>query len=69
MTRRGSTRWRVDGESVASAQCPVLLEATSLGTTYSLPKEGAEEIEGHVACFSTRGAITIDGVANLTWPV
>jgi len=97
---------RLDGELVASAQRPVLLEETGLPTAYYLPKsdlvldarpielsthcpfkgdasywtidaggrthdaiawsyeqpkEGAEEIKGHVAFFSDRAEITVDG--------
>jgi len=96
----------LDGELVASAQLPVLLEETGLTTAYYLPKSalvadaqpielsthcpfkgdasywtivaggrthdaiawsyeqpkaGAEEIEGHVAFFSNRAQITVDG--------
>lgn len=97
---------RLDGELVASAQRPVLLDETGLPTAYYLPKsdllvdarpielsthcpfkgdasywtidaggrthdaiawsyeqpkEGAEEIEGHVAFFSNRAEILVDG--------
>ena len=97
---------RLDGELVASAQRPVLLEETGLPTAYYLPKsdliatarplelsthcpfkgdasywtidaggrshdaiawsyeqpkEGAEEIEGHVAFFSDLAEILVDG--------
>jgi uncharacterized protein (DUF427 family) len=97
---------RLDGELVADAHRPVLLEETGLPTAYYLPKsdlvadvrgielsthcpfkgdasywtieaggrshdaiawsyeqpkEGAEEIEGHVAFFSDRAQISVDG--------
>jgi uncharacterized protein (DUF427 family) len=97
---------RLDGEVVASAHRPVLLEETGLPTAYYLPKadlvadvrllelsthcpfkgdasywtieaggrthdaiawsyeqpkEGAEEIEGHLAFFSDRAEILVDG--------
>ncbi|MGB3734783.1 MAG: DUF427 domain-containing protein, partial [Ilumatobacter sp.] len=97
---------RLDGEVVASAQRPVLLEETGLPTAYYLPKadlvadvralelsthcpfkgdasywtieaggrthdaiawsyeqpkEGAEEITGHVAFFADRAEILVDG--------
>lgn len=97
---------RLDGEVVASAQRPVLLEETGLPTTYYIPKsdlvadaraielsthcpfkgdasywsidaggrthdaiawsyeqpkEGAEEIAGHVAFFADRAEILVDG--------
>jgi uncharacterized protein (DUF427 family) len=97
---------RLDGELVADARRPVLLEETGLPTAYYLPKsdlvaeargielsthcpfkgdasywtidaggrshdaiawsyeqpkEGAEEIEGHVAFFSDRAQISVDG--------
>ncbi|BAN04292.1 hypothetical protein YM304_39780 [Ilumatobacter coccineus YM16-304] len=97
---------RLDGEVVASAQRPVLLEETGLPTTYYIPKsdlvvearpielsthcpfkgdasywtidaggrthdaiawsyeqpkEGAEEIAGHVAFFANRAEILVDG--------
>lgn len=98
---------RLDGEVVASARRPVLLEETGLPTAYYLPKadlvagvralelsthcpfkgdasywtidaggrthdaiawsyeqpkEGAEEIQGHVAFFADRAEISVDGV-------
>lgn len=99
---------RLDGELVASAQRPVLLEETGMPTAYYLPKtdlvadmralelsthcpfkgdasywtieagdrthdaiawsyetpkEGAEDIEGHVAFFADRAEILVDGVS------
>jgi len=97
---------RLDGELVADAKRPILLEETGLPTAYYLPKsslvadakpielsthcpfkgdasywtidaggrshdaiawsyetpkEGAEEIEGHVAFFADRAEILVDG--------
>ena len=97
---------RLDGELVASAERPVLLEETGMATTYYVaksdlvadvrplelsthcpfkgdasywtieaggrthdaiawsyehPKQGAEEIEGHLAFFADRAEILVDG--------